>query len=118
MFKSVLAALAMCVFGSHVSAACERHLVHLTGDWGQATFEVELALNDRDRAIGLMNRDFLPRQSGMLFVFQAERERSFWMKNTRIPLDILYFNARGRLVSVVKEAVPFDLTKPQPTRHH
>ncbi len=91
-------------------ADCDRDHVHLHGAWGQAEFSVEIAQTIPERALGLMNRDALPRGAGMLFVFEDEAPRAFWMKNTRIPLDILYFDGTGRLVSVSKEAQPFDLT--------
>ncbi len=48
----------------------------------------------------------MPQDHGMLFIFPNEQMRSFWMKNTRIPLDIFYFDAEYRLVSVVKGAKP------------
>ncbi|AVP96604.1 ACR family protein [Ahniella affigens] len=65
---------------------------------GQA-YSVELALNDADRAHGLMFRTSMADDHGMLFVFPNESPRSFWMKNTKIPLDILYFDADARFVS-------------------
>jgi len=69
-------------------------------------FEVELAIDRRDQIRGLMFRDHLPDDHGMLFIFPGEGPRSFWMKNTRIPLDILYFNAELKLVSVARNARP------------
>jgi uncharacterized membrane protein (UPF0127 family) len=69
-------------------------------------FTVELAETSEKQALGLMFRDSLPEDHGMLFVFPVEARRSFWMKNTRIPLDILYFDADLRLVSVSANARP------------
>jgi uncharacterized membrane protein (UPF0127 family) len=63
-------------------------------------FTVELAETQEKQALGLMFRDELPESHGMLFVFPVEAMRSFWMKNTRIPLDIMYFDADLRLVNV------------------
>ena len=63
-------------------------------------FTVELALSRQEQTRGLMFRDELPRNTGMLFIFNNEAPRSFWMKNTRIPLDILYFDRSLRLVSM------------------
>lgn len=63
------------------------------------TFKVDLARNDADRAKGLMFRTEMADDHGMLFVFPNEAPRSFWMKNTKIPLDILYFDADARFVS-------------------
>lgn len=69
-------------------------------------FCVEIADDDEERARGLMFRDALPRDGGMLFVFEDEAPRAFWMMNTRIPLDILYFDAGRRLVSASKRTPP------------
>lgn len=63
-------------------------------------YEVELAMDDASRMRGLMFRDRLPEQHGMLFVFERQEPQAFWMRNTRIPLDILYFDDALRLVSV------------------
>ena len=67
---------------------------------------VEVAALPDTRATGLMNRDSMPADEGMLFVYPNEAPRSFWMKNTRIPLDIFYFDADLRLVSVSENARP------------
>jgi len=69
-------------------------------------FTVELAETSERQALGLMFRDSLAADHGMLFLFPAESRRSFWMKNTRIPLDILYFDADLALVNVIAEARP------------
>jgi uncharacterized membrane protein (UPF0127 family) len=69
-------------------------------------FTVELAETQEKQALGLMFRDSLPDSHGMLFVFPAESLRSFYMKNTRIPLDIIYFDEDMRLVSVAENARP------------
>lgn len=69
-------------------------------------FTVELAETSEKQALGLMFRDSLADDHGMLFLFPAEARRSFWMKNTRIPLDIFYFDADLRLVSVAENAQP------------
>ena len=61
-------------------------------------FSVEIADTDQSREWGLMLRDTLPQNTGMLFVFEEEGSLSFWMKNTTIPLDILFFNSTYELV--------------------
>ena len=81
-----------------ICASCmarEPHVV-LKGE----TFTVELAETREKQNLGLMFRDELPDDHGMLFVFPVESMRSFWMKNTRIPLDIMYFDAERRLINV------------------
>lgn len=69
-------------------------------------FRVEVVTTPEKQALGLMFRDSLPGDAGMLFVFPDSRTRSFWMKNTRIPLDIFYFDENLKLVSVAEEAKP------------
>jgi len=69
-------------------------------------FTVELAETSEEQALGLMFRDSMAEDRGMLFLFPAESRRSFWMKNTRIPLDILYFDSDLALVSVAADARP------------
>lgn len=61
---------------------------------------VEVADEPSLQAIGLMNRTELPEGTGMLFVFEEEAMRHFWMKNTLIPLDIAFFNAKKELVAL------------------
>ena len=63
-------------------------------------FEVEVAADEASRTRGLMFRDAMADDHGMLFVFEREQPLAFWMKNTRIPLDILYFDDELRLVSI------------------
>jgi uncharacterized membrane protein (UPF0127 family) len=67
---------------------------------GELGMRVEIADDGAKRAQGLMNRDTLPADEGMLFVYPDEAPRSFWMKNTRIPLSIAYIDRQGRIVSV------------------
>jgi uncharacterized membrane protein (UPF0127 family) len=69
-------------------------------------FMVELAETSEKQALGLMFRDQMPGDHGMLFLFPGEAMRSFWMKNTRIPLDIFYFDEDLKLVSVSENTRP------------
>ena len=82
---------------------------------GQAQFTVEIADTEEERARGLMQRASMPRSEGMLFIYPDEAERAFWMKNTLIPLDILFFDEAGVLVGLQENARPFDLT-PLPSK--
>jgi uncharacterized membrane protein (UPF0127 family) len=72
---------------------------------GTATFQIEVAKTAKERAQGLMFRRELPANQGMLFV-QPPGPAVFWMKNTYIPLDLLYFDAEGRLAQIVAEVPP------------
>lgn len=72
-------------------------------------YAVELADDDAERARGLMFRDELPAAKGMLFVHEREEPLAYWMKNTRIALDILYFDSRRRLVAQQRDVPPCGL---------
>ncbi|MBB1473668.1 DUF192 domain-containing protein [Luteimonas sp. MC1825] len=67
---------------------------------------VEIADDDEERARGLMFRDTLADGHGMLFIHEREERQAYWMKNTRIALDILYFDASLRLVSQQRDVPP------------
>lgn len=69
-------------------------------------FSVEIADDDATRAQGLMFVDEMADDHGMLFIFPNERPRSFWMKNTRIPLDIIYLDRDLRVVSISTDTPP------------
>jgi uncharacterized membrane protein (UPF0127 family) len=91
-------------------AACRPDTVELRGPWGQARFAVELADDPAERARGLMFRESLPQSSGMLFVYEAPQRATFWMKNTLIPLDMVFLDPSGRVLGVHAMARPGDET--------
>ena len=74
------------------------------------TFVVKLATTPAQQAYGLMFSPPLAARTGMLFIFAKDGPRSFWMKNTPISLDMLFFASDGRLVSIIANAEPFSLT--------
>ncbi|WP_371223829.1 DUF192 domain-containing protein [Roseovarius sp. 2305UL8-3] len=94
--------------GSALASECREDQVHLRGDWGQARFTVELADDDEERAQGLMGRESMARSAGMLFVYPRPRLAGFWMKNTLIPLDMIFMDKTGTVTHVHHEAVPLD----------
>ena len=86
---------------------------------GTCTFLLEVADTGEERARGLMNRPSLPPDRGMLFVWEEESVRGFWMLNTLIPLDIAYLAADGTVLEIV-HGVPHSpevLRPAQPYRH-
>ncbi len=76
--------------------------------------KVELAKNDSERSRGLMYRRELAKDSGMLFLFEAPEIRRFWMRNTYLPLDIIFLNERKVVVGIEENTVPLDETSRGP----
>lgn len=81
-----------------------------TSDSIISTLDIEIADDEYQTQTGLMYRDHMDKKQGMLFIFPDERPRSFYMKNTHIPLDIIYINSNKKVVSIQKNAKPFDET--------
>jgi uncharacterized protein len=77
---------------------------------GQQEFVVEIADSDHSRTQGLMFRKSLASGRGMLFVFPDNLPRRFWMKNTVIPLDMIFINADRKIAKIHAMAKPYDLT--------
>ncbi len=69
--------------------------------------DVEIAENEAERSKGLMYRPYIPDSTGMLFILPEPRELGFWMKNTQIPLDIMYVDAAKKIISIQKNTKPF-----------
>ncbi|NBE05967.1 DUF192 domain-containing protein [Paragemmobacter ruber] len=92
------------------AAACAVDRVDLRGPGGQQRFTVEVADDDAERARGLMFREQMAMSSGMLFVYDQPRRASFWMRNTLIPLDMIFADARGVVTRVHANAIPRDET--------
>lgn len=70
------------------------------------TAQVEIADTEATREYGLMNRTSMPLDHGMLFIFDYQTDVSFWMKDTLIPLDMVFLNNNGRIVDIYKNATP------------
>ena len=90
---AMVAALPACARGPSVELKGQR-------------FSIEIADNDASREHGLMGRESMPQDHGMLFVFQDDQPRSFWMKNCKFAQDMLFFDADRRLISVQHDVPP------------
>ena len=99
--------------GNPAGAANAQGLRTVTIDSGGERVEVrvEIADSPEEQATGLMNRTALAEDRGMLFVFPGEEVRSFWMKNTLIPLSIAYMDSEGRIVDL-QDMKPLDDEEP------
>jgi uncharacterized membrane protein (UPF0127 family) len=82
--------------------------LQVVGGQGTASFQVEFVDTPKSRERGLMYRKSLAPNAGMLFDFKTEREVAFWMKNTFIPLDLIYIRADGQILSIIRNAKPHD----------
>ena len=108
----------MTLFLSFLASGCgnaQDHWVELEGH----RFQVEIADDDMERARGLMFRESMGENRGMLFIHDDQQPLAYWMKNTKIPLDILYFDSKRRLVSQQRDVPPCSLGNrcpPYPSR--
>jgi uncharacterized membrane protein (UPF0127 family) len=100
----VLVALFSSIFASGCGGAQEPWV-----EIGGKRYTVEIADDDKERAQGLMFRDAMDTDRGMLFIHDEQMPLAYWMKNTRIPLDILYFDENRKLVSQRRDVPPCSL---------
>lgn len=98
-------------FAGKAEGAMTRDMITIQSPDGQDhVFNVEFALTGAQQTAGLMNRTSMPLDAGMLFVFGSEDERVFWMKNTLIPLDMLFISHDGTIRHIHHNAKPLDMT--------
>ena len=108
-FLFTLLALALVAGGCGNGSAGSGALPTVPMTLGSKTFTLEIANDTGEREKGLMRRDSMPADHGMIFVFPGEERLGFYMKNTRIPLDIIFVNANGVVVSI-KQMRPYDIS--------
>lgn len=114
-----LLALTVLLFVATPGAAGASELVIESANGRTHHFTVEVADDERARSVGLMLRDTLPPDNGMLFDFKVVQPVAMWMKNTLISLDMLFLADDGRVVFIAERTVPHSLTPlgpPKPVR--
>lgn len=108
--RSLGAALFVCAFFfTSISTEAQNFttpLIVSKSDGSNLGFDVELAISDEQRSKGLMYRTELAPDKGMLFIFKDDRPRRFWMRNTYIPLDIIFLRPDGSIINIVANAEP------------
>ncbi|HYD99835.1 MAG TPA: DUF192 domain-containing protein [Alphaproteobacteria bacterium] len=102
--RSVLTLLLTVLAGAAVAGTSP--LAIETAGGARHDFAVELALTPQEQARGLMFRESMPADRGMLFVWPQPRVLTMWMQNTLIPLDMLFIGADGRIVRIAERTVP------------
>ncbi|MFQ5666335.1 MAG: DUF192 domain-containing protein [Candidatus Binatia bacterium] len=106
--RSVLCHAEALLFATVVFAACTPHpAVVIYSKQGAVRVDVEVADTPDARARGLMYRRDLDPDAGMLFIFPSESQQHFWMKNTPLPLDMVFISSAGEIVGIVPDTRPF-----------
>jgi uncharacterized membrane protein (UPF0127 family) len=110
--KLPAAAFFVTVLCASIAACAEPPRVIITSAAGTtvARVNVEVASTPAERELGLMYRQHLDENAGMIFVFPGPDQLSFWMKNTEIPLDMIFAESGGKIIGVVENAEPFTET--------
>ncbi|QFT63282.1 DUF192 domain-containing protein [Roseivivax sp. THAF30] len=96
--------------GTAFAQECREDRISLRGEFGSASFRIEVADDAQERAQGLMNVAEMDRFEGMLFVYERPQQVAFWMRNTLIPLDMIFADAQGVVRKVHSNAIPHDET--------
>lgn len=110
VFVSALGLIALVWFSTLGADAAPLEKVTIVTASGQKSFDVEVMRTESEREKGLMFRNYLPADRGMLFDFGAEREVFMWMKDTPLPLDMVFIRKNGSIARIAANTEPYSLT--------
>ena len=106
LWVPVVAALALWALAGTAAQAASVQPLEVVTKTGVHVFSVEMATTEEEKTTGLMYRKELPDGKGMLFDFSPEQQISMWMKNTFIPLDMIFIRADGRILRIAENTEP------------
>lgn len=112
LFLAALAALSACTPTSDTSEVAQKTAeaglvpLAIVSDSGRHEYRVEVARTPQEQAQGLMYRQTMAQDRGMIFPFSPPRQASFWMQNTYLPLDMIFLTQDGRIESIAADTVP------------
>lgn len=109
MKRSILAAILLIGAGPAHAETFSNGILEIQSDSEVIRLNIEIADDADERSRGLMFRKSLDDDAGMLFIYPEPRIASFWMKNTLIPLDMLFIDADGKIESIATKTTPFSL---------
>jgi uncharacterized membrane protein (UPF0127 family) len=101
------AAIMLSLLQANLAPASELQTLEIASKTGVHAFQVEMAITPEEKEHGLMFRRELPEGHGMLFDFMVDQNVAFWMKNTYIPLDMIFIRGDGRILRIAENTEPF-----------
>lgn len=107
--RSIFLLVFLAALGAVTACRADPKVAIATKAGREVVFQVEIADTPAKRAMGLQYRRELANDRGMIFLFPGESPQTFWMKNTPIPLDMVFINQDHVIVGIVEQAVPFSL---------
>ena len=106
LWISAIVVVALCALSGSGARAASVQPLEIVTKSGVQVFSVEMATTEQEKETGLMYRKELPDGKGMLFDFSPEQQVSMWMKNTYIPLDMIFIRADGRILRIAENTEP------------
>ncbi len=110
MLALILGSLAVGLAHAQDDVVFEQSTLKIETSDGVHSFDIEVAANDAQRARGLMFRNEMAPDAGMLFLYRRDRILTMWMANTYLPLDMLFIGGDGRIVSIARNTIPLSRT--------